>query len=284
MFRNILVSVDGSSHSDRAMDEAIDIARADQARLTILTAINQPPVWAASAMAAGACAVTSAELEKEAVDAMRHAVSRIPGDIPVTTLISRKPIRAALTSCLTESSYDLLVMGSRGRGALTASLLGSVSQYALNHSPIPVLIVHADCDRRPSDAGRATDPSGRPSAEPDAPARPGAPAALRGVGGQPVQPSGARAPPARISIRRQQRDGRVDDVLERRKVRARQGHLALGRARVARADEHHRDRVRVDAGAGPAGGLLGGEVIADRSHAAVRTEIVFGHVRGHRLP
>jgi nucleotide-binding universal stress UspA family protein len=178
MFRNILVSVDGSPNSDRALDEAIDIARADQARLTILTAINQPPVWAASAMAAGACAVTGAELEKEAVDVMRHAVSRIPGDIPVTTLISRKPIRAALMSHLTESSYDLLVMGSRGRGALTASLLGSVSQYAMSHSPIPVLVVHADSDGGPSDAGRPTEPSGRRSGAPDAPAGPGAPAAL----------------------------------------------------------------------------------------------------------
>ena len=96
MFRNILVSIDGSDHSDRALDEAIDIARADQARLTILTAINQPPVWAASAMAAGACAVTAADLEKEAVDVMRRAVERVPDDIPVTTIISRKPIRHAL--------------------------------------------------------------------------------------------------------------------------------------------------------------------------------------------
>jgi nucleotide-binding universal stress UspA family protein len=134
MFRNILVSVDGSAHSDRALDEAIDIARADQARITILTAITQPPVWAASAMAAGACAVTGAELEKEAVEVMRRAVSRVPDDIPVTTMISRKPIRAALMSRLSDSPHDLLVMGSRGRGALSASLLGSASDYARKRS------------------------------------------------------------------------------------------------------------------------------------------------------
>ncbi len=180
MFHNILVSIDGSDHSDRALDEAIDIARADQARLTILTAITQPPVWAASAMAAGACAVTAADLEKEAVDVMRRAVKRVPNDVPVTTIVSRKPIRNALMSRLKDSDYDLLVMGSRGRGAFSASLLGSVSHYALNHIPIPVLIVHADADHKRSDVERAAgaaDPRGRTSAEPEA-AGPGAPAPM----------------------------------------------------------------------------------------------------------
>jgi nucleotide-binding universal stress UspA family protein len=177
MFRNILVSVDGSEHSDRALDEAIDIARADQARLTILTAINQPPVWAASAMAAGACAVTAADLEKEAVDVMRRAVERVPKDVPVTTIVSRKPIRHALMGRLKTSDYDLLVMGSRGRGALTASLLGSVSHYALNHVPIPVLIVHGDADRKGSDAERVADLPDRSSAEPEG-SGPGAPAPM----------------------------------------------------------------------------------------------------------
>jgi nucleotide-binding universal stress UspA family protein len=146
MFHNILVSVDGSAHAQRALDEAIDIARAGNGRLTLLTAVNRPPAWAASSVAASAAAVTALDLEREAVDVMRQAVDRIPADVPVTTLISRKPIRTALAKAVACGDFDLLVMGSRGRRALTASLLGSVSHYALNHSPIPVLIVHADAE------------------------------------------------------------------------------------------------------------------------------------------
>ncbi len=176
MFRNIIVSVDGSEHSDRALDEAIDIARADQARLTILTAVCQPPVWAASAMAAGAYAVSAADLEKEAVDVMRRAVGRVPDDVPVTTIISRKPIRNALMHRLQIGNHDLLVMGSRGRGALSASVLGSVSHYALNHSPIPVLVVHADGENRLSKAKSGCEPAERSAASASADSSSDAPA------------------------------------------------------------------------------------------------------------
>jgi nucleotide-binding universal stress UspA family protein len=163
MFRKILVCVDCSDHAQRALDEAIDIARAGNGRITILTAVNHPPAWAASSIATNAAAVSALDLEREAVQVMREAVARVPADVPVTTVVSRRPIRTALMRAVKSGDYDLLVMGSRGRRALAASLLGSVSHYALNHSPIPVLIVHADPAHAPaeeSSTARAT--RGRP--------------------------------------------------------------------------------------------------------------------------
>ena len=166
MFRNILVSVDGSPHSHRALDEAIDIARAGRGRLTILTAVNHPPAWAASSIATGAAALSALDLEREAINVMRRAVALVPDDVPVTTLISRRPIRTALMKAAACGDYDVLVMGSRGRRALAASLLGSVSHHALNHSPIPVLIVHADPEYAPGEeAGQ--EPASSPRRPPE---------------------------------------------------------------------------------------------------------------------
>jgi nucleotide-binding universal stress UspA family protein len=171
VFRKILVSVDGSPHAQRALEEAIDIARAGNGRITILTAVGQPPAWCAGSIATGAAALSALDLEREAVQVMRSAVCRVPDDLPVTTLISRRPIRSALMKALKSGDYDLLVMGSRGRRALAASLLGSVSHYALNHSPIPVLIVHADPEQASRlHAGQEQTASPRLPPEADGPA------------------------------------------------------------------------------------------------------------------
>jgi nucleotide-binding universal stress UspA family protein len=147
MFHNILVCVDGSVHAERALEEAIDLATAGRGRLTLLTAIPRPPYWATSPVSIPAVEPLATELSAEAKKNLRRAVDRVPESIPVTSILSEKPIREAIMDRLRGGSYDLLVMGSRGRGAVTASVLGSVSHYALNHSRVPVLIVHSDEDR-----------------------------------------------------------------------------------------------------------------------------------------
>jgi nucleotide-binding universal stress UspA family protein len=146
MFHNILVSIDGSAHADEALSEAIDIAQAHRARLTLLTAVGKCPSWAYSPASAGATQQLAVDLEREAQKVMREALGRVPGDLPVTQIITHEAIRPALLKQIECGNHDLLVMGSRGRGAVASSLLGSVSHYALNHSPIPVLIAHAQAE------------------------------------------------------------------------------------------------------------------------------------------
>jgi nucleotide-binding universal stress UspA family protein len=52
VFRNILVCVDDSPQAGEALAQAIDLADCQHSRLTILTAITQPPTWLATPMTA----------------------------------------------------------------------------------------------------------------------------------------------------------------------------------------------------------------------------------------
>jgi nucleotide-binding universal stress UspA family protein len=165
MFRNILVTVDGSQDARSALEQAIDLARAEHARLTILTAVPHPSSLAYSPATAGAVCALAADLEAESLGILKGATDRVPADVSVTTILTHDPIRPALLARLDEGNHDLLVMGSRGRGAVRSALLGSVSHFALDHSPVPVLIVHADATNAQQQAARTPQANQAPQAE-----------------------------------------------------------------------------------------------------------------------
>jgi nucleotide-binding universal stress UspA family protein len=143
MFHNILVAVDGSADADQALTHAIDLAQSEHARLTLITAVAElpGPAYLTPGMPVGKL-IDDAEGEAAAI--LRRARERVPVDLPITTLLSHEPIRNAIIEQTRGGGYDLVVVGSRGRGAVRSTLLGSVSHYVLHHSPVPVLIVHAD--------------------------------------------------------------------------------------------------------------------------------------------
>ena len=147
MFRNILVAIDGSPDSDQALTQAIDLAESEHSRLTLFSAVVMPSAGAYIGGGGEVAATIAREAEAETETILRTAARQVPDQVSLSTVLSREPVRHALINQIKTGTHDLVVMGSRGRGAVRSVLLGSVSHYVLHHSPVPVLIVHADPER-----------------------------------------------------------------------------------------------------------------------------------------
>jgi nucleotide-binding universal stress UspA family protein len=142
MFRSILVAIDGSTHSARALEEAVDLARSEGGRLTRVTVATRPLIWPTTYQ----MAVSDSELEETAQALVDKAAEKVPDDVPHATVVRLGRAAQEIVARARDGRHDLIVMGARGRGAATSLLLGSVSHAVLNQSPGAVLIVHAETD------------------------------------------------------------------------------------------------------------------------------------------
>jgi len=137
MFRSILVAWDGSEHAKRALGETVDLARTQEARLTLLTVAPPLRAWPGYVPP-----VSEAELVSAAEQTLAEGEALVPEGIPVSGLTATGDPGMELLKRTKAAGHDLIVMGSRGRGAIRSAVLGSVSHFALNHTTVPVLIVH----------------------------------------------------------------------------------------------------------------------------------------------
>ena len=144
MFRNVLVAVDGSADAEQARLQAVDLATAEHARLTLFTAVQPPPPTLYTSASSAALLADLAEAARvEAEKILRTAVENMPDGVLTDSVLSSEAPRPAIVKQIESGHHDLVVMGSRGLGELGSMLLGSVSQYVLHHSPVPVLIMRA---------------------------------------------------------------------------------------------------------------------------------------------
>ena len=86
----------GQSTPTARWTEAIDLADAERARLTLLTSDPASALLGLTPVTAAGIEPLADELRREAGDALRAAVDRVPESIPVTKILSQKPIREAL--------------------------------------------------------------------------------------------------------------------------------------------------------------------------------------------
>jgi nucleotide-binding universal stress UspA family protein len=139
--KRILVAVDGSDPSLKAARMAADVAVRFGAKLTLVHVVPKlvlpPDVYG----------LTIAEVEKEhrayADRLLEKAISTLqePGLEITTTVLYGSPAEAIAEEGAA-SDVGLIVVGSRGHGAVARMFLGSTSDRLVHISPKPVLVVH----------------------------------------------------------------------------------------------------------------------------------------------
>jgi nucleotide-binding universal stress UspA family protein len=173
VFRNILVAIDASPTAMTALEEAIDVARSEGGRLT-LVGVATPPRLVFSAGPMYVPYPTQDELLRGVRDVLERAEALVPPDIPVSTVVRAGSPAAEIVKRASEGEHDLVVVGSHRRGVVGSALLGSVSRKVAARSPVPVLVAGRP---RQGSAGTRAHPSGnvqadRPSAGGDSQAEP----------------------------------------------------------------------------------------------------------------
>ena len=136
----IVVGVDGSGHSRKALETAAAEAAAHGAPLTVLV-IHQAvrDVYGSASHYGDDAALT--EKAKEAAQAETDQVLAAAGAQPTSvtvTAVHGLPVDELVKA---SEGADMLVLGRRGMGGFARLLMGSVSSQVAQHAQCPVLIV-----------------------------------------------------------------------------------------------------------------------------------------------
>ncbi|MBX6384322.1 MAG: universal stress protein [Microbispora sp.] len=140
----VVVGVDGSAEAGAALTYAFEEARLRGHRLLALYAWQLPVHPFAPEIAYDVDEVRKAQ-EDYVAGAVRAHWDRYPGVPAEMRAVCAHPVTAMVEAA---EKADLLVVGSRGRGAVGAAVLGSVSRAVLHHAHCPVAVVRPPRDRR----------------------------------------------------------------------------------------------------------------------------------------
>jgi nucleotide-binding universal stress UspA family protein len=176
MYRRILVATDGSAPAARALDEAIELARGQNAKLRIVHVVDEGLVLPAEFPSANLAEVEQKlRTDGEALLKAALARARDAGVDAETVLVEEMGWQSgpAIVEQAANWPADLIVCGTHGRRGIGRLLLGSDSEYVVRHTPVPVLLLRAGAPLEEPDA-RDTGARGRRAGGTFAPTDPAA--------------------------------------------------------------------------------------------------------------
>ena len=138
--KRILIATDGSAAANHAVEVGVELAEHEHASVAIVYVVPRTDLASMNGFGlVGHVPYEPTDSDRAVVDAgMELADAR---GVPARAKLLRgEPVRE-ITEYADQIEADLIVVGSRGHGALTSALLGSVSRGVLTHSRQPVLVV-----------------------------------------------------------------------------------------------------------------------------------------------
>ncbi len=136
MYDTLLVPLDGSTFSERALPLAVTLAQRMQARIILLHVISAP------VFPGGDTVEAERQTGEEAQVYLAHLASTIAAEgLHTETTLAYGQAAESILLEIKSAGADLVVMCSHGRSGLGRWIFGSVAEQVLAHSPVPVLLV-----------------------------------------------------------------------------------------------------------------------------------------------
>jgi len=145
VFRKVLVAVDGSEYSKKAVEVAVGLCKQMGAEIIFVHVVQQPPyMFAASGVPPAALKqfIDDAVREgrryvEEAVESAARMGVKAVGEV----LEMRPSVVEAITGFAETHGVDLIVTGTRGLSGFKKIVLGSVASGVVSHAHCSVLVV-----------------------------------------------------------------------------------------------------------------------------------------------
>ena len=140
MFKNILVPIDGSDNSYRALDAALLLSEKLGSNITVIHVMEEVPITHIGSEKILNELLEAYKKENQDILLKSTEIANQKGLTIKTFLLQGNPASAILDYNKKEK-FDLIIMGSRGLGKFKELILGSVSSKIVHHSTCAVLLI-----------------------------------------------------------------------------------------------------------------------------------------------
>jgi nucleotide-binding universal stress UspA family protein len=139
VFTNVIVAVDGSESSNAAIDLAASLCKMCDARLTLCHVLHVPrPAHDAGGFAREQMMTDEVKAGHAILEAAEKRALAM--GVSADKVMQTGSVAQGLFEEAKERGCDVVVMGSRGRGALARAVLGSVVSDVISRSTLPVIV------------------------------------------------------------------------------------------------------------------------------------------------